>query len=317
VPSPPRAAVVPTTRTLVEHDSAEVPDHKDRKGKGREIPASKEETGRVLVPETLAEDNRMEVDDTPPEATTGKVASMPEPRIDAIPPRPAAVAVAASSSRPTADLSDGIASTAQTEAPSPGARAEKPHNKRARSAFDDIPTQPASALLGKIATKSRLTTPSNRYSSPVEEDRDVHRAGSTPLRQQIRSIERRRLQQGHSTSARRLSKRAASPDKVYAHVNLPPPRPVVVEASNLTPPRREPPRELTPVERAESVLAGSRIVQDVAAQYRAKVAALRQRFGVGNQEIAAATKEAKLRKGGKAAVDWVMLEAVLEEQYGR
>jgi hypothetical protein len=71
------------------------------------------------------------------------------------------------------------------------------------------------------------------------------------------------------------------------------------------------------VERAESVLAGSRIVQDVAAQYRAKVAALRQRFGVGNQEIAAATKEAKLRKGGKAAVDWVMLEAVLEEQYGR
>jgi hypothetical protein len=74
---------------------------------------------------------------------------------------------------------------------------------------------------------------------------------------------------------------------------------------------------LTPVERAESVLNGSRIVQDIAAQYRAKVAALRQRFGVGVKEISAATNEVKRRTGGKSAVDWGMLEAVLEEQYGR
>lgn len=168
---------------------------------------------------------------------------------------------------------------------------------------------------------------SRRAVTPVNNNSERPQPGSTPLRQEIERNEQRRREQhrrihGHGPSARRLSKRAASPDKVYAYVNLPPPRPIIVQVQEQEatpePPRRgTPPRALTPAEREQSVQAGSRIVQDIAAQYRLKVAALGKRFGVGIKEISAATTEVKRRNGGKNAVDWTVLETVLQEQYGR
>lgn len=168
---------------------------------------------------------------------------------------------------------------------------------------------------------------SRRAVTPVNNNSERPQPGSTPLRQEIERNEQRRREQhrrihGHGPSARRLSKRAASPDKVYAYVNLPPPRPIIVQVQEQEatpePPRRgTPPQALTPAEREQSVQAGSRIVQDIAAQYRLKVAALGKRFGVGIKEISAATTEVKRRNGGKNAVDWTVLETVLQEQYGR
>jgi hypothetical protein len=57
-------------------------------------------------------------------------------------------------------------------------------------------------------------------------------------------------------------------------------------------------------------------VQNVAALYRAKIATLGQKYGVGIKEISAATSEVKRRNGGRSAVDWAVLEKVLQEQYG-
>jgi len=193
-----------------------------------------------------------------------------------------------------------------------------PKKKRKRASAMEIPTEPASVVSQRTASR--------RYETPINDAEHRIPQGSTPLRQEIeRSNEERRREQhrkahGHGPSSRRLSKRASSPDKVYAYVNLPPPRPVIVPAQESTPEpprRRTPPRELTPAEREQSVLAGSRIVQDIAAQYRLRVAALGKKFGVGIKEISAATNEVKRRNGGKSAVDWGMLEMVLQEQYGR
>jgi hypothetical protein len=193
-----------------------------------------------------------------------------------------------------------------------------PKKKRKRVSAIDIPVEPATAVSRSSASR--------RYETPINDVDHRIPPGSTPLRQEIeRSNEKRRREQhrkanGHGPSSRRLSKRASSPDKVYAYVNLPPPRPVTapVQESTPEPPRRRtPPRELTPAEREQSVLAGNRIVQDIAAQYRLKVAALGKKFGVGIKEISAATNEVKRRNGGKTAVDWNMLETVLQEQYGR
>jgi hypothetical protein len=195
---------------------------------------------------------------------------------------------------------------------------ELPKKKRKRSSAIDIPTEPAPAVSQSSASR--------RYETPINDVEHRIPPGSTPLRQEIeRSNEKRRREQhrkahGHGPSSRRLSKRASSPDKVYAYVNLPPPRPVIAPVLEPTPEparRRTPPRELTPAEREQSVLAGSRIVQDIAAQYRLRVAALGKKFGVGIKEISAATNEVKRRNGGKSAVDWGMLEMVLQEQYGR
>lgn len=204
-----------------------------------------------------------------------------------------------------------------------------PHPKKRRkrpSAIGDIPPQPASALWGHAASV-RHETPSDTRGS---HDGRLP-SGSTPLRQELeRSAEKRRRERhraihGHGPSSRRLSKRAASPDKVYAYVNLPPPLPVATRVeevspaprAEMSPARRTPPQELTPAEREQSVITGSRIVQDVAAQYRARVAILGKKFGVGIKEISAATSEVKRRNGGKSAVDWGVLEMVLQEQYGR
>jgi len=193
-----------------------------------------------------------------------------------------------------------------------------PKKKRKRASAIDIPAEPASTVSRSSASR--------RYETPINDVETRVPQGSTPLRQEIeRSNEKRRREQhrkahGHGPSSRRLSRRASSPDKVYAYVNLPPPRPVIapVQESTPEPPRRRtPPRELTPAEREQSVLAGSRIVQDIAAQYRLRVAALGKKFGVGIKEISAATNEVKRRNGGKTAVDWNMLEMVLQEQYGR
>ena len=192
-----------------------------------------------------------------------------------------------------------------------------PKKKRKRVSAIDIPADAVS--------RSRSSA-SRRHETPINDVETRIPQGSTPLRQEIeRSNEKRRREQqrkahAHGPSSRRLSKRASSPDKVYAYVNLPPPRPVIasVQESTPEPPRRRtPPRELTPAEREQSVLTGSRIVQDIAAQYRLRVAALGKKFGVGIKEISAATNEVKRRNGGKTAVDWTMLEMVLQEQYGR
>lgn len=220
----------------------------------------------------------------------------------------------------TVSIAPPAANDEALEDPRPKKRRKRP------SAIGDIPPQPASALWGH-ATSGRPETPSDRRGS---HDGRLP-SGSTPLRKELeRSAEKRRRERhralhGHGPSSRRLSKRAASPDKVYAYVNLPPPLPVaprVEEVSpapraEMSPARRTPPRELTPAEREQSVIAGSRIVQDVAAQYRARVAILGKKFGVGIKEISAATSEVKRRNGGKSAVDWGVLETVLQEQYGR
>jgi hypothetical protein len=213
------------------------------------------------------------------------------------------------------------AAAANEEAP-----AERPKKRRKRqSVIGDIPPQPASVLWGHAAS-GRHETPSDGKGS---QDGRVP-PGSTPLRRELeRSAEKRRREKhrsshGHGPSSRRLSKRASSPDKVYAYVNLPPPLPVAPRApddspaprAEMSPARRTPPRELTPAEREQSVIAGSRIIQDVAAQYRARVAILGKKFGVGIKEISAATNEVKRRNGGKSAVDWNVLEMVLQEQYG-
>lgn len=199
------------------------------------------------------------------------------------------------------------------------ATTEAPPKKKRKRQRENIP-EPVSTRNGQSSSR--------RHATPVNNDADRPPTATTPLRQEIeRNNEKRRREQHRQVfdqgpSARRLSKRAASPDKVYAYVNLPPPRPAILtlqepEAISEPQRRRTPPRELTPAEREQSVQAGGRIVQDIAAQYRLKVAALGKRFGVGIKEISAATSEVKRRNGGKSAVDWSMLETVLQEQYGR
>jgi hypothetical protein len=306
---------LPTKRTLVAADprspTPERPARQvDPKGKRREeepVAGPSRHVTETVVPETRIE---VEADQTSrPGGSNIDSAPLANPAVDSgRSARAAEVSTASASGAAPAAVTADHHSTTDTA----------PKKKRKRVKDVEVPPNHASTL--------PMHSISRRHETPVNADGDRPTPGSTPLRQEIeRSNEKRRREQhrkshGHGPSSRRLSKRAMSPDKVYAYVNLPPPRPVVVQVQEVTPEplrRRTPPRQLTPAEREQSVQAGSRIVQDIAAQYRLRVAALGKKFGVGIKEISAATNEVKRRNGGKSAVDWNMLEMVLQEQYGR
>jgi hypothetical protein len=305
----------PPNRTLVAADSLTPPPERpateaDPKGKRREVEpvAGPSRTSEVVFQHTQAELDTASTSIL--RHTNGEQASLSR-SVDGSAPE-AGAAVRNDSAIPIEAGSASIPENAETTTES------LPKKKRKRASAIETPTEPASALSQSSAPR--------RHETPINDVDHRIPQGSTPLRQEIeRSNEKRRQEQhrrahGHGPSSRRLSKRASSPDKVYAYVNLPPPRPVTapVQESTPEPPRRRtPPRELTPAEREQSVLAGSRIVQDIAAQYRLRVAALGKKYGVGIKEISAATNEVKRRNGGKSAVDWGMLEMVLQEQYGR
>jgi hypothetical protein len=304
----------PPKRTLVAADSlTPPPEHPatevDPKGKRREVEpvAGPSRTSELVLQQTQAElepaSTSILRSTNANQVTLGTSADDSAPAVGAAVRNDSAIPIEAGN----ASIPENAETTTQA----------LPKKKRKRSSAIDIPTEPAPAVSQSSASR--------RYETPINDVEHRIPPGSTPLRQEIeRSNEKRRREQhrkahGHGPSSRRLSKRASSPDKVYAYVNLPPPRPViapVLEPTPEPPRRRTPPRELTPAEREQSVLAGSRIVQDIAAQYRLRVAALGKKFGVGIKEISAATNEVKRRNGGKSAVDWGMLEMVLQEQYG-
>jgi len=305
----------PPNRTLVTADSPSPPAERpatsiDPKGKGREVEpiAGPSRTSEAVVEQTQAELGNSSKGNTRP--ADGTQVARSDRAEGSAPP-------ATSTVRNESALPAEVTSATVNQDPETTTQA-LPKKKRKRDSAMDHPHESATAV--------RRGSASRRYETPVNNADHRIPQGSTPLRQEIeRSNEKRRREQhrkahGHGPSSRRLSKRASSPDKVYAYVNLPPPRPVVVPVQETTPEpprRRTPPRELTPAERQQSVLAGSRIVHDIAAQYRLRVAALGKKFGVGIKEISAATNEVKRRNGGNSAVDWTMLEMVLQEQYGR
>lgn len=196
-----------------------------------------------------------------------------------------------------------------------------------------IRVRPASELLGRTAVDpSEIQTPSPRRRSKKRRTSELP-AGSTPLREELersrekkRRAEQRQAQgQGQGASSGRLSKRASSPDKVYAFVGLPPRQITpVVETVQTTPAPdvvydRAPPAEQTPEERWESVQRGSRIVHDVAAQYRARITALCQKYQIGAKEVAEASNEIKKAgsEGTGGGLDWDSLEQVLAGKHGR
>jgi len=307
----------PPNRNLVAADSLSPPPQRpatelDPKGKRREVEpvAGPSRTSEVAFQHTQAELESASTSIL--RSTNANQVTLGTSADDLVPA--VGAAVKSDSARPT-----GLGNVSKPENPETTTQA-LPKKKRKRASVIDIPAEPASTV-----SRSRNSA-SRRHETPINDVETRIPPGSTPLRQEIeRSNEKRRREQqrkahAHGSSSRRLSKRASSPDKVYAHVNLPPPRPVTapVQESTPEPPRRRtPPRELTPAEREQGVLAGSRIVHDIAAQYRLRVAALGKKFGVGIKEISAATNEVKRRNGGKTAVDWNMLEMVLQEQYGR
>lgn len=180
-----------------------------------------------------------------------------------------------------------------------------------------INVRPASELLGQPSHRGEVSaTPSPKASSKKRRRSDVPAApGTTPLRQELlRSQEKRQRTVERQT-------RDGSPDKIPAFVGIAPriPRP----SKGMTPappqrPARTPSPALTPAERHEKILQGSRIVSDIAAQYRAKVGVLTRKYGIGPKEIAAATREIKEagRAGRATGLDWDRLDSVLAQKYG-
>lgn len=191
----------------------------------------------------------------------------------------------------------------------------------------DIRVRPAAELLGgtgEVQTPSPHRRSKKRRTSEVPE-------GSTPLREQLqRSREKQRrtnerLSHDHAaqgSSSHRLSKRASSPDKVYAYVGLLPRKPPAAELRyTATPPPAAkpytPPPVLTEEQRWESVERGREMINNVAASYRARITALSRKYGASAKDIADATKELRVRgaagKGG--ARDWETLEQMLAARH--
>ena len=191
---------------------------------------------------------------------------------------------------------------------------------------DLIHVRPASELLGQTSnTNGAFATPSPKSKSKKRRLSEVPAvpAGTTPLRQEIlRSREKRQRTIERQSRAGSNQKRATSPDRVYAFVGIPPrtSRSATETAPAPLPrPTRTPSPELTPTERQEKILRGSRIVNDVAAQYRAKVGALTRKYGIGPREISTATKEMR-EKGGKGSasgLDWDKLDSFLAQRYSK
>lgn len=191
-----------------------------------------------------------------------------------------------------------------------------------------IQVRPASELLGQPSRRDgEYVTPSPTKRSTKKRRRSEIPAevpaGSTPLRQEIlRSQENRHRTIERQARAGSSGHRASSPDKVYAFVGVPPRTPRLPSETPSAPPpgpARIPSPELTPEERQERFLRGSRIVNDVAAQYRAKMGALTRKYSIGPKEIAATTKEMREqgRASGNSGLDWDRLDNVLAEKYGK
>lgn len=174
---------------------------------------------------------------------------------------------------------------------------------------------------GHVGGPANLETPSPARNDAKRQSSD-RPEGSTPLREELqrsrdkrqRTAERLAQREGQGGSTNRLSKRAQSPDRVYASIKLPIRKPTPDLAA--APARaRTPPRPLTPAEWQEGVVRGQQIATDLATEYRNRVTRLTQKYNITPADIAAASNAIRKRTGAPA--DWKTLEGVLAERHRR
>ena len=166
-------------------------------------------------------------------------------------------------------------------------------------------------------------------SIPLRLELDLHgvTAGDRRLQYETPSLERNRslLRDEIMSSVskrRRILERAAqrgrqtSPDKVYVSTSILPAR-----STPDTSPRphrgRSPSPLLSPAERTDRILSGQQLVLTIKEQYRARISAFSEKYGVRPTELFRVVNEmpkGRISKGGQ--VYWLDVEEGLKRHYG-